>query len=122
MTTRSRNTLTAIVCVLLVAWSVTLVILDIRGRPVAQELGNAASVTSTRGIRIPDVVGMPASDARARLERAGLKFAKALATVGPPGQVVWTRPAIGHAVRQDTPITIFVGVSEQRYDHDGSGL
>jgi beta-lactam-binding protein with PASTA domain len=111
---------------MLVAWSVTLVILDIRGRPVAHERGNAASVTSTRaatrGIRIPDVVGMPASDARARLERAGLKFAKALATVGPPGQVVWTRPAIGHAVREDTPITIFVGVSVERYYHDGSGL
>ena len=118
MTRRSTKILMPALCVVLVLWSVTLVILDIRGRPAPSEPRNAALVKSSRaadrGIEIPDVRGMPASDARAQLERAGLKFAGAQATVGKPGQVLWTLPAIGDWVPADTPVTIAVGVEAER--------
>jgi beta-lactam-binding protein with PASTA domain len=65
---------------------------------------------------------MPASDARAQLERAGLKFARAEAAVGTPGQVLWTRPAIGSRVPSDTPVTIVVGVDAGRFVLGASGL
>ena len=92
-------------------------ILDIRERSTPPE----PQIAATR-IDIPDVRGMPASDARAQLERAGLKFAGAEAAVGTPGQVLWTRPAIGGRVPSDTPVTIVVGVDAGRFVHETSGL
>jgi hypothetical protein len=114
-------------CVVLNLWSVTSIILDIRGRPAPPEPRNAALVkaasrAAASGITVPDVRGMPASDARAQLERVGLKFARAKATVGTPGQVLWTEPAIGHMVPSDTPVTIFVGVGAERFVLETSGL
>ena len=73
-------------------------------------------------IDIPDVRGMPASDARAQLERAGLKLAGAEPAVGTPGQVLWTRPAIGRRVPSDTPVTIVVGVDAGRFVVETIGL
>jgi beta-lactam-binding protein with PASTA domain len=56
------------------------------------------------------------------LERAGLKFTRAEAAVGTPGQVLWTRPAIGRRVPSDTPVTIVVGVDAGRFVLETSGL
>jgi hypothetical protein len=114
-------------CVVLNLWSVTSIILDIRGRPAPPEPRNAALVkaasrAAASGIIVPDVRGMPASDARSQLERVGLKFARAKATVGTAGQVLWTEPAIGHMVPSDTPVTIFVGVGAERFVLETSGL
>jgi hypothetical protein len=73
-----------------------------------------SSFTAARGIDIPDVRGMPASDARAQLEGAGLKFAGARAALGAPGHVLWTQPSIGRSVPPDTPVTIVIGVEAER--------
>jgi PASTA domain len=112
-------------CVGFILVMATAFILDIRERLTPLEPRNAASVTSSRAathIDIPDVRGMPASDARGQLERAGLKFAGAEATIGTPGQVLWTRPAIGRRVASDTPVTIVVGVDARRFVLETSGL
>jgi PASTA domain len=103
----------ASLCVVLV---VTMAVL-FRPRTAPAALPNAVSVTpslAARGIDIPDVRGMPASDARARLERAGLKFAGARAAFGPPGQVLRTEPSIGRSVPSATPVTIVVGAEAKR--------
>jgi hypothetical protein len=114
---RSENTVFWGLCVVLILLTATPFILDIRERSTPPESPNAA----TR-IDIPDVRGMPASDARAQLERAGLKFAGAEAAVGTPGQVLWTRPSIGRPVSSDTPVTIVVGVDAGRFVLETSGL
>ena len=119
---RSENTVFFGLCVVFVLSMATAFILDSRERAAPPEPRNAAFVTSARAatrIDIPDVRGMPASDARAQLERAGLKFARAEAAVGTPGQVLWTRPAIGRLVPTDTPVTIVVGVDAWRYGTSG---
>ena len=115
---RAENTVFWGLCVvLIILLTATPFILDVRERSTPPEPRNAA----TR-IDIPDVRGMPASDARAQLERAGLKFAGAEAAVGTPGQVLWTRPAIGSRVPSDTPVTIVVGVDAGRFVLETSGL
>ena len=114
---RSENTVFCVLCVVLILLMATAFILDSREPSTPPEPRNAA----TR-IDIPDVRGMPASDARAQLERAGLKFARAEAAVGTPGQVLWTRPAIGSRVPSDTPVTIVVGVDAGRFVLGASGL
>ena len=114
---RSENTVFCVLCVVLILLMATAFILDSREPSTPPEPRNAA----TR-IDIPDVRGMPASDARAQLERAGLKFARAEAAVGTPGQVLWTRPAIGRRVPPDTPVTIVVGVDAGRFVLGASGL
>ena len=114
---RSENTVFWGLCVVLILLTATPFILDIRERSTPPEARNAA----TR-IDIPDVRGMPASDARAQLERAGLKFARAEAAVGTPGHVLRTRPAIGRRVPSDTPVTIVVGVDAGRFVLETSGL
>jgi hypothetical protein len=114
---RSENTVFWGLCVVLILFTATPFILDIRERSTPPEPRHAA----TR-IDIPDVRGMPASNARAQLERAGLKFAGAEAAVGTPGQVLWTRPAIGGRVPSDTPVWIVVGVDAGRFVHETSGL
>ena len=67
-----------------------------------------------RGIEVPNVRGMPASDARAELERAGLTFAEPRATLGTPGLVLRTEPNIGRSVPPGTPVTIVIGVEAER--------
>lgn len=109
--------LVASLCVVLLSWSVTMAVV-IRGHTAPPAPQAAASVgpsrAAARGIDIPDVRGMPASDARTQLERAGLKFAGARAAVGMPGQVLWTQPTVGRPVPVDTPVTIVVGVEAER--------
>jgi hypothetical protein len=123
---RSENTVFWGLCVVLILLTTaTPFILDRRARPTPSEPRNAAFVASSRAatrIDIPDVRGMPASDARAQLERAGLKFVGAEAAVGTPGQVLWTRPAIGRQVPSDTPVTIVVGVDAGRFVLETIGL
>jgi hypothetical protein len=115
---RAENTVFWGLCVvLIILLTATPFILDNRERSTPPEPRNAA----TR-IDIPDVRGMPASDARAQLERAGLQFAGAEAAVGTPGQVLWTRPAIGRRVPSDAPVTIVVGVDAGRFVHETGGL
>ena len=114
---RSENTVFFVLCVVLILLMATVFILDSREPSTPPEPRNAAI-----RIDIPDVRGMPASDARAQLERAGLKFARAEAAVGTPGQVLWTRPAIGRRVPSDTPVTIVVGVDAGRFVLETSGL
>jgi len=114
---RSENTVFCVLCVVLILSMATAFILDSREPSTPPEPRNAA----TR-IDIPDVRGMPASDARAQLERAGLKFARAEAAVGTPGHVLRTRPAIGRRVPSDTPVTIVVGVDAGRFVLETSGL
>jgi hypothetical protein len=114
---RSENTVFFVLCVVLILLMATVFIVDSREPSTPPEARSAV----TR-IDIPDVRGMPASDARAQLERAGLKFARAEAAVGTPGQVLWTRPAIGHRVPSDTPVTIVVGVDAGRFVLETSGL
>ena len=114
---RSENTVFFVLCVVLILLIATVFILDSREPSTPPEPRNAA----TR-IDIPDVRGMPASDARAQLERDGLKFAGAEAAVGTPGQVLWTRPSIGRPVSSDTPVTIVVGVDAGRFVLETSGL
>jgi beta-lactam-binding protein with PASTA domain len=66
------------------------------------------------GVDVPDVRGMSVAEARAVLERAGLKFERATAAVGIPGQVLGTLPNIGRSVASGTQVTLIVGVQAQR--------
>ncbi len=110
---RRSVALTASLCVVIISCSVTMVVL-IHGRTAPPASPNVASRAGANGVAIPDVRGMSASDARAQLERAGLKLAGARAAIGTPGQVLWTQPTIGRSVRADTPVTIVVGVEAAR--------
>jgi hypothetical protein len=111
---RSAIILSGSICVMLV---VTMGFL-IHTHMSPPELSNAASAkpfaAAARGIDIPDVRGMPASEARVQLERAGLKLAGARAVLGAPGQVLWTQPNIGRSVPAGTPVTIVIGVEAER--------
>lgn len=125
MSRRSENTVFWSLCVVLILLMATAFILDSRVRLAPPEPRNAAFVTPSRAathIDIPDVRGMPASDARAQLERAGLKFGGAEPAIGRPGQVLRTRPAIGRRVASETPVTIVVGVDAGRFVLETSDL
>jgi len=65
-------------------------------------------------VDVPDVRGMPASDARAELEGAGLEFAEPRAALGTPGLVLWTEPNIGRSVPPGTRVRIVIGVEAER--------
>jgi hypothetical protein len=65
-------------------------------------------------LRVPDVRGMSALDARTLLERAGLRLERSRPIIGTPGEVVATVPAIGGHVPTGTPITLLVGAEAQR--------
>ena len=65
-------------------------------------------------VDVPDVRGMPASDARAELEGAGLQFAEPRAALGTPGLVLWTEPNIGRSVPPGTRVRIVIGVEAER--------
>jgi len=96
-------------CVVLALVIATAFILDNRYHVPPRDAANVA----TR-IDVPDVRGMAASDARALLERVGLRFARAEVAVGTPGQVQRTRPGIGRPVPPNTAVTVFVGVDPAR--------
>jgi PASTA domain-containing protein len=66
------------------------------------------------GVDVPDVRGMSVFEARVVLERAGLRFERATAAVGTPGQVLGTLPSIGRSVASGTPVTLIVGVQIER--------
>jgi hypothetical protein len=72
---------------------------------------NAGGTSTVWAVRRPERISARIDPP---LERAGLKFAGAQATVGKPGQVLWTLPAIGHWVPADTRVTIVVGVEAAR--------
>jgi hypothetical protein len=110
---RSSKILGASLCVVvMVAMAVM-----IRARMSPPAPPTAASVKpslAVGAIDVPNVRGMPASDARAEIERAGLRFAAPRAALGAPGQVLWTKPNIGSSVPPDTPVTIVIGVEVER--------
>jgi hypothetical protein len=64
--------------------------------------------------RVPDVRGMSALDARALLERVGLRIERSSPIAGTPGEVVATVPAIGGHVPRGTSITLLVGAEADR--------
>jgi PASTA domain len=63
---------------------------------------------------VPDVRGMSAPQARAVLERSGLRFEQATAAEGTPGRVLGTRPSVGRSVAPGTAVTLIVGVEAER--------
>jgi beta-lactam-binding protein with PASTA domain len=63
---------------------------------------------------VPDVRGMSAPQARALLERLGLRFARATAAEGTPGRVLGTLPSVGRSVASGTAVTLIVGVEAER--------
>jgi PASTA domain-containing protein len=72
------------------------------------------STTATVKIDVPDLSGMPASEAREALVLAGLAFATVEPAVGTPGVVLRTRPSIGRRVPPETSVTLVVGVELHR--------
>jgi beta-lactam-binding protein with PASTA domain len=62
------------------------------------------------------VIGLSASDARARLERLGLSLERAVPAVGTPGLVLGTVPTIGRSVRSGTAVVMIVGVESSRFE------
>ena len=84
------------------------------GPPAPSDAASGTPPPAGRGIEVPNVRGMPASDARTELERAGLTFAEPRATLGTPGLVLRTEPNIGRQVPPGTPVTIVIGVEAER--------
>jgi hypothetical protein len=72
------------------------------------------TIDAASGMDVPDVRGMSAPEARALLQRAGLRFERAVAAEGTPGRVLWTLPSIGRSVSSGTPVTLIVGVEAER--------
>jgi PASTA domain len=110
---RSSIIVGAAVCFVLIVATVSLI--HARVAPTAPS--DAASGTpppAGRGIEVPNVRGMPASDARVELERVGLTFAEPRAILGTPGLVLRTEPNIGRPVPPGTPVTIVIGVEAER--------
>ena len=84
------------------------------GPPAPPSAASVKTSVAVGSIAVPDVRGSSASDARAELERVGLKFAEPRAALGIPGQVLWTDPNIGRSVPPDTPVTVVIGVEDER--------
>jgi hypothetical protein len=74
----------------------------------------APNIDAAPGMDVPDVRGMSALQARAVLERSGLRFEWAIAAEGTPGRVLGTLPSIGRSVSSGTPVTLIVGVGAER--------
>jgi PASTA domain-containing protein len=74
----------------------------------------ATRIDAALGVDVPDVRGMSVPEAGAVLERAGLRFERATAAVGMPGQVLGTLPSIGRSVASGTQVTLIVGVQAER--------
>ena len=84
------------------------------GPPAPPRAASVKASVALGSIVVPDVRGLSASDARTELERVGLEFAQPRAALGMPGQVLWTDPNIGRSVPSDTPVTVVVGVEDER--------
>jgi PASTA domain-containing protein len=74
----------------------------------------APIIDATPGIDVPDVRGMSVLEARAQLEHAGLRFERATAVVGTPGEVLGTLPSTGLSVPSATPVILIIGVEAER--------
>ncbi len=74
----------------------------------------APNIDAAPGLDVPDVRGMSAPQARAVLERSGLRFEWAIAAEGTPGRVLGTLPSIGRSVSSGTAVTLIVGVGAER--------
>ena len=114
-----RRSLTIVGTSLGVVVMVTMAVVLLRDRTAPPEPPTAPSAERSGpvdGVNVPDVRGIPASDARAELEHAGLEFAEPRPALGTPGLVLWTEPQIGRSVRPGTPVTIVIGVEAERID------
>ena len=74
----------------------------------------APIIGAAPALDVPDVRGMSALQARAELERSGLRFLRAIAAEGAPGRVLGTQPSTGRSVPPDTPVAVIVGVESER--------
>jgi serine/threonine-protein kinase len=88
-----------------------------RGRPTPGSSSRPVRPVArapTSGIRVPDLIGLPASDARASLLHKGLRVARLVPVAGTPGLVARTWPAPDRAVVPGTPVILFIGVEGER--------
>jgi hypothetical protein len=86
--------------------------------PVAVSAPPATAPTlapPSSGVRVPELSGLTALEARERLLAAGLRLASVEPVIGPPGEVVRFDPLPGVAVDPGSPVTIYVGVTPQRF-------
>jgi PASTA domain-containing protein len=83
------------------------------GPPATTDARIPAIEPSSR-VDVPDVRGMSAREARVLLERAGLRFERAIPAKGTPGRVLGTRPSIGSPLSAGTSVTVIVGVDVER--------
>lgn len=84
------------------------------GPPDTTDVDRIPAIDPAPGIDVPDVRGMSAREARALLERAGLRFERSMPAKGTPGRVLRTRPSIGSSVSAGTSVTVIVGVDAER--------
>jgi hypothetical protein len=82
--------------------------------PDTTDVNRFPAIHPAAGIDVPDVRGMSAREARALLERAGLRFGRAIPAKGTPGRVLRTRPSIGSSLSAGTSVTVIVGVDAER--------
>jgi hypothetical protein len=111
---RSSTIVGAILCVVVIL-AMAVVLLGDHLAPAAPPMAAPSEPSVALGrVDVPDVRGMPASDARAEIEQAGLEFAEPRAVLGTPGLVLWTEPIMGRRVPPGTPVTIVIGVEAER--------
>jgi serine/threonine-protein kinase len=79
----------------------------------------SASGGALASVRLPNVAGLSAEEAEARLREAGLAVTAVLPTSGTPGHVIRTDPAAGAAVSPGSGVTLFVGVTPDRLRQEG---
>jgi len=65
-------------------------------------------------VMVPDVRGLSALRARAKLVQAGLRLERVLPTRGTPGEVRMSRPAPGLLVSPGSPVILLVGATSER--------
>jgi PASTA domain len=119
MTSRSSIIVGAGLCFVVMVTMAVLIRARI-GPPAPPSAASVKTSVASGNIAVPDVRGLSASDARAELERVGLKFAEPRAALGIPGQVLWTDPNIGRSVPPGTSVTVVIGVEDERLGSAGS--
>lgn len=98
-----------------IAVAVGIAIGSLEETPDPADTYSAAPIIDTAPrVDVPDVRGMSAREAQSLLERAGLRFERAIAAEGPPGRVLGTLPSIDRSVSSGTPVTLIVGVEAER--------
>jgi hypothetical protein len=70
----------------------------------------------TGGVEVPNLFGLSAFQAQARLHRLGLQYGAVVPTPGSPGKVVMTAPQPGVKVSRGTEITLFIGTRSDRVE------